>query len=74
MILDMYSIKDTLNGFTPPIPIQNEESAKRYMKDQVLGNVTLKNSHEQFSLWKMGTFDSESGPFIMNPTGVELVV
>lgn len=73
MILEMYAIKDELNGFTTPIPINTEEIAKRYFKDQMLGNPTMKNSKEDFSLWKMGTFDTESGTYIGLPNGNVLI-
>lgn len=73
MIMDMYAIKDELNGYTVPIPFMSEEIAKRYLKDQYMGNPTIKNSAEDFSLWKIGTFNSESGTFIMTPNGLELV-
>lgn len=73
MILEMYAMKDELNGFTTPIPFMTEEIAKRYLKDQVLGNPTVKNTSEDFSLWKIGTWDSESGTFIMEPNGPHLV-
>lgn len=73
MILEMYAMKDELNGFTTPIPFMSEEIAKRYLKDQVLGNPTVKNTAEDFSLWKIGTWDSESGTFIMEPNGLHLV-
>lgn len=73
MILEMYAIKDELNGFTTPIPINTEEIAKRYFKDQMLGNPTMTNSKEDFSLWKMGTFDTESGTYIGLPNGNVLI-
>lgn len=73
MIMDMYAIKDELNGYTVPIPMYSEEVAKRYLKDQYEGNPTIKNSPEDFSLWKVGTFDSDTGTFMMNPNGLELV-
>ena len=52
MIMKMYAIKDELNGFTPPIPMMSEEIAKRYFKDQYEGNVTIKNSPKDFSIWE----------------------
>lgn len=64
MILKMYSIKDELNGYTTPIPFTEEATAKRYFYDQFCGNPTINNSPKDFSLWYMGTFDSESGTFI----------
>lgn len=73
MILEMYSIKDELNGYTTPIPMVSEEIAERYFKDQMLGNVTMKNSPKDFSLWKMGTFDTEAGNFINEPGGMKLI-
>ena len=74
MILNMYSIKDELNGYTCPIPMISEEVAERYFKDQMIGNVTMKNSPKDFSLWKMGTFDSECGTFMALPeTGIKLI-
>lgn len=73
MNMDMYSIKDELNGFSPMIPIQTEELAKRYFKDQCEGNITIKNSPEDFSIWKLGTFDTDAGNFINEPNGAKLV-
>lgn len=63
MKLEMYSIKDELNGYTVPIPILSEDLAKRYFKDQILGNPTMKNSKEDFSIWHMGIFDQETGVY-----------
>lgn len=61
MILGLYSIKDELNGFTPLIPFNNEEMAKRYMKDQYESNPTIKNTPEDFSIWYICSFDTETG-------------
>lgn len=73
MIMDMYSIKDELNGYSPAIPIMSEDLAKRYFKDQYEGNVTIKNSPKDFSMWKIGTFDTESGTFMGLPNGNILI-
>lgn len=32
MILNMYAIKDELNGFTAMIPFTNDDMAKRYLR------------------------------------------
>lgn len=63
MILTMYALKDELNGFTSPIPFMNEELAKRYLKDQTMENPTIKNSPKDFSMWNLGTYDTETGFF-----------
>ena len=63
MMLQMYAIKDELNGFTPPIPLNNDAIAARYLKDQYETNPTVNNSPEHFSIWKIGEFDTETGSF-----------
>lgn len=73
MIMEMYAIKDELNGYTTPIPFASQEIAERYFKDQMIGNPTLKNSPKDFSLWKMGTFDTEAGNYINEPNGNKLI-
>lgn len=67
MTLEMYSIKDELNGFTPPIPMVNDSVARRYLKDQMMGNPTMKNSPKDFSIWHMGQFDTEEGTWLTMP-------
>lgn len=71
MIMQMYGLKDELNGYTTPIPFMNEELAKRYLKDQYKSNVTVKNSPEDFSLWHMGEFDTETGEY--KQLGIKLI-
>ena len=69
--MTMYALKDELNGFTTPIPFMNEELAKRYLKDQYMTNPTVKNTPEDFSLWKVGEFDTETGEY--KQLGIELL-
>ena len=73
MILTMYAIKDELNGYTTPIPFLSEELAKRYMKDQIESNLTIKNSLKDFSLWKIGAYDTETGKFQQSEKSVTLI-
>ena len=61
MIIDLYAIKDELNGFTSPIPFMKEEMAKRYLKDQYMSNPTISNSPKDFSIWLIGTYDTDEG-------------
>lgn len=63
MTINMYSIKDELNGYTTPIPIANDELAKRYFKEQINTNTMIKNSKEDFSIWRMGRYNSETGEY-----------
>ena len=64
MILQMYAVKDELNGFAPPIPITNDELAKRYLRELYENNPTVKTSPKDFSIWRVGDFDSELGRMI----------
>ena len=61
MTLKMYAIKDELNGFAPPIPMANVEVAKRYFREMLQGNNTMKIEPKDFSIWAMGTFNTETG-------------
>lgn len=74
MTIDLYAIKDELNGFTSPIPFTKEEMAKRYLKDQVLTNPTIQNTPEDFSIWKLGQFDTETGELIQEKVYPRLIV
>lgn len=61
MKLKLYAIKDTLNGYSCPIPFLSEELALRYFKIQMRENPTMKNIPEDFSLYYMGEFNPETG-------------
>ena len=64
MILKLYALKDELNGFTTPLPLPNDDLAKRYLKDQIESNPTVKNTPEDFSIWSIGDYDTELGRMI----------
>ena len=66
MILECYSIKDELNGYTVPIPMVNDDVAKRYFHDQLKENVCMKNQPADFSLWYLGQFNTETGAIVSN--------
>lgn len=59
----MYAIKDELNGYTAPIPIMSDDIAKRYFREQYNGNPTIKSSAKDFSIWRTGIFDTETGKY-----------
>lgn len=59
--MTLYAIKDELNGYTSPIPFMNEELARRYLKDQYMSNPTVKNTPDDFSIWKLGALETETG-------------
>lgn len=61
MIMEMYSIKDRLQGFIPPVPFANEQIAQRWYKEMLAENLTMKMAPQDFGLWYLGTWDNETG-------------
>ena len=62
--IPLYSIRDRHVGFTPPIPMENNEYAKRYFKTQVLENPTMKDSPEDFTIWIIGEYETATGQIL----------
>lgn len=61
MIMEMYSIKDRLQNFIPPVPFANEQIAQRWYKEMLSENLTMRMSPGDFGLWKLGEWDSDTG-------------
>lgn len=61
MILQLYSIKDRVQGFIPLVPHANEDVALRWYKEMMHENLTMKLSPNDFTLYYMGTYDTETG-------------
>lgn len=73
MMMEMYAIKDELNGFTPPIPLANEETAKRYFREQLKLNPTINITPKDFSIWFLGEFNTETGEFYSKEIEIRLL-
>ena len=67
MTLELYSIKDRLSGFNPPIPFIDKENAKRYFLSKCTEDKFFKLNIKDFSLWYMGIFDENSGIVASEP-------
>lgn len=67
MIQGLYAIKDELSGYASPITIKNDELAMRWFTTQVNSNEMMKESAKDFSLWKIGEFNTESGLVVGEP-------
>lgn len=61
MIIDLYTIKDELSEFAPPIPLQDEENAKRYLRYKLETDEFMKLAPKDFSIWKCGEMNTETG-------------
>lgn len=64
MIIEQYSIKDRLNGFIPLQGLPNEPTAKRWFKEMMTTSTVMIQNPDDFTLWYMGTFDTDTGEFI----------
>lgn len=60
MIISIYSINDALNGFANPT-LQNNDAAAMRSFAEVFKDVY---SPADYSLWKIGKFDTETGELI----------
>lgn len=62
MVYNIYSVRDVKTGFANPFVDVNDESAKRGFFFAFSQNSSIINfSPADFSLYKIGTFDSSSG-------------
>lgn len=62
MIMNLYSVKDKLLGFAPPIPVDNDKAAIRWFESQMATRrETDKMDPKYWDLYKIGTFNSETG-------------
>lgn len=60
----VYAIKDDLrNMFQQPIYFKTEVEGTRYFKTAINNNQDLKYNSNDFSFWKLGSFDDETGIF-----------
>lgn len=72
MKLTFYCVKDELSGeFLLPGLFNSESLAKRSFKTEVNSNPLWKDNSSDFSLFKLGEFDNETGEIV--PT-VEKIV
>lgn len=60
MIFKLYAIKDELSEFAAPVTIETEEQAKRYFRQLVETTKMIKDNPEDFSIWEIGTYNTES--------------
>lgn len=58
---NIYSIRDRKVAFGTPFPEFNNESAQRGFSYQLHNNSVMGFSPADYSLYRVGTFDSDSG-------------
>lgn len=64
MLFTVFSIKDDLrNMFQAPVYFKTDIEGARYFKTAINNNEDLKYNCSDFSFWKLGSFDDETGVF-----------
>lgn len=61
MIRNMYAVKDDLQGFLAPVSDVNDEVAVRNFLFMVRNSKEMISNAADFSLFYVGTFDTDSG-------------
>lgn len=64
MTFNMYCIKDKKGDFQAPVPIKDDTQAKRWFDNEVKTNPFLKEYREDFELYHVGQFETETGALI----------
>lgn len=71
----LYCIRDNLSGFGTPVFDVSDQTAKRAFSYAINNNPDMNFSPSDYDLYKVGTFDSETGLFAATESGLpELVV
>lgn len=70
MILNMYSLKDSATGFKVPTTFDNDYVAVRQYKAFVKENILMQSNPDDFALYRIGIFDTDSGLFTQDSNPV----
>lgn len=62
MILGLYAVQDTLIGFNAPFALNSDEVAERAFRN----TITKEPNATDLRLYKLGTYNDESGEVIPN--------
>lgn len=69
----VYSIRDSRTGFMAPTLDQNDDSASRNFLFAVKNSRDVMGAFpDEFSLYRLGTFNTESGVFQLEPVPVHV--
>lgn len=71
----VYSIRDSRTGFMAPTLDQNDDAASRNFLFAVKNSRDVMGAYpDEFSLYRLGTFNTESGVFFPEPVPVHVAV
>lgn len=64
LIFNMYCIRDKKSDFAAPVPIMDNEQAKRWFDNQIKTNPFMAEYKNDFELYHVGQFCTETGTLI----------
>lgn len=67
MKLELYAIKDELSEFGIPEPYMDQPTAKRAFRLRVKQNQMMADNPQDYSIWKIGEFDTKEGKLTEMP-------
>lgn len=73
MIKTFYSLKDELVGFNAPMLMENDDVAIRNLAGALRSNEELTFNAKDYSLYKLGTLDTETGSIQAFPLPVKVI-
>jgi hypothetical protein len=70
LIVKLFSIKDKLVGFNPPIGFKDEKVAERWFESECRRKMELEyTSPKYYEFYEIGTMDTDTGLISAYPTG-----
>lgn len=70
--MKLYSVRDVMNGFMPPISLANDNVAIRFFKIQVCQKSDIPAS--DMEIWRIGEMDEDNGMITQAVNPVKLFV
>lgn len=71
--MGLYTIKDNLNGFIPPIPFPNEDVAIRWFGQQMKENPAYNYSPSDYDFYYLGSWNFKTGNIIYSDSLTRIV-
>lgn len=64
LIMQLYAIKDKVDGYNTPVPFLSVDLAKRWFKTQIMTNSMLYVNADDYELYRIGEFNKDTGKII----------
>ena len=62
--MQLYAIKDKVDGYNTPVPFLSVDLAKRWFIPQIMTNSMLYVNADDYELYRIGEFNKDTGKII----------